>query len=154
MPRSAGGRSLTSSPSNISLPEVMSSRPATRRSSVDLPQPDGPTNTTNSLFLMSRSTPLITSTGPNDLLTCRIVMSAIAASHMPLLGRDRPEERAVAGQRDDTTFVGLEAMPGGRLERHWGVEPRRRGAEIEHAQQLLARVRPQQREQRRRRVEE
>ena len=84
MPRSAGGRSLTSSPSNISLPEVTSSSPATRRSRVDLPQPDGPTNTTNSLFLMSRSTPLITSTWPNDFFTCRIVMSAIVASRVPL----------------------------------------------------------------------
>ena len=42
-------------------PEVMSSSPAIRRSRVDLPQPDGPTKTTNSLFLISRLTPLITS---------------------------------------------------------------------------------------------
>ena len=38
-------------------PEVKSSRPAIMRSKVDLPQPEGPTKTTNSPFLMSRSAP-------------------------------------------------------------------------------------------------
>ena len=68
MPRSAGGTSLTTSPSNSIVPEVISSRPAIRRRSVDLPQPDGPTKTTNSPDLMSRSTPLMTSTAPKDFL--------------------------------------------------------------------------------------
>ena len=43
---------------------MISSSPAIMRSRVDLPQPDGPTNTTNSRSAMSRSTPLMTSTGP------------------------------------------------------------------------------------------
>jgi hypothetical protein len=51
------------------VPEVMSSRPAIRRSSVDLPQPDGPTKTTNSPSLMSRSIPGMMSVAPNDFLT-------------------------------------------------------------------------------------
>ncbi len=41
-----------------------SSRPATMRSVVDLPQPDGPTSTVNSLSAISRSRPSITLTGP------------------------------------------------------------------------------------------
>src|SRR5437667_10755162 len=52
MSRSLGGRSLTMrSPIEIS-PAVISSRPATIRSVVDFPQPDGPASTTNSLSRM------------------------------------------------------------------------------------------------------
>ena len=48
MSRARGGRSVTSrSPIEI-VPPVTSSRPAIIRSSVDLPQPDGPTRTRNS----------------------------------------------------------------------------------------------------------
>ena len=48
MSRSFGGRLLTTrSPIRIS-PAVIFSSPAIMRSSVDLPQPDGPTSTTNS----------------------------------------------------------------------------------------------------------
>ena len=46
---------------------VTSSSPAIMRSSVDLPQPDGPTRTTNSPSAMSIETPLITFTLPKDL---------------------------------------------------------------------------------------
>ncbi len=60
MSRSAGSRSLTTrSPMRISPPEISSS-PATMRSRVDLPQPDGPTMTTNSPFSISALTPWIT----------------------------------------------------------------------------------------------
>ncbi len=76
MPRFDGVRSFTRWPSNIMSPEVMSSRPATSRSSVDLPQPDGPTNTMNSPSSMSRSTPLMTWTAPKDL---RISLSSSLA---------------------------------------------------------------------------
>ena len=58
----------------------MSSRPAIRRSSVDLPQPEGPTKTTNSLGSISRSTPLMTWTGPKDLVTWRMVIAAMGVS--------------------------------------------------------------------------
>ncbi len=51
---------ISLSPMNNSPPE-MSSSPAIILSRVDLPQPEGPTNTTNSCGLMSRSTPLMTS---------------------------------------------------------------------------------------------
>src|SRR6185369_282046 len=56
MSRSIGGSSFTTrSPIRIS-PEVISSRPATMRSVVVLPHPEGPTRTRNSLSRISRST--------------------------------------------------------------------------------------------------
>src|SRR5690606_14837300 len=68
-PRLAGGASVTSLPSIRILPPVVSSSPAISRSSVDFPQPDGPTNTTNSPSSMSRSMPGITSVVPKDFFT-------------------------------------------------------------------------------------
>src|SRR5213594_846245 len=58
MSRSIGARSFTTLPSMLISPEVMSSRPATMRSVVVLPQPDGPTSTTNSWSWISRFTSL------------------------------------------------------------------------------------------------
>src|SRR5579863_2283570 len=48
MPRSLGPSSVTSRPSMRIFPPLGSSSPAMSRSSVDLPQPDGPTRTRNS----------------------------------------------------------------------------------------------------------
>ena len=56
MPRFDGGTSFTTAWSISSVPEVMASRPQIERSSVDLPQPEGPTKTMNSPDLMSRFT--------------------------------------------------------------------------------------------------
>ncbi|MNT61952.1 hypothetical protein D3C72_1996300 [compost metagenome] len=67
MPRLAGGTSLTNSPSIAIRPAVISSRPQMRRSSVDFPQPDGPTKATNSPFSTVRSMPFSTFADPNDL---------------------------------------------------------------------------------------
>ena len=52
MSLSFGATSLTSFPSIYSSPSLISSSPATMRSVVDLPQPDGPTSTMNSLSLI------------------------------------------------------------------------------------------------------
>ena len=54
MSRSLGLSSLASLPPMRKMPLVMSSRPATIRSAVVLPQPDGPTSTMNSPSAMSR----------------------------------------------------------------------------------------------------
>src|SRR5215510_14578989 len=59
-------------------PALALSSPAISRSSVDLPQPDGPTNTQNSPCSISRSTPSRTRVVPNHLPTPRIAI-AIAA---------------------------------------------------------------------------
>ena len=64
MSRARGGSSFTTVPPMSISPDVMSSSPAIMRSSVDLPQPDGPTNTTNSPDSTSRSMPWITSLLP------------------------------------------------------------------------------------------
>src|SRR5438270_343038 len=68
MSRSLGGRSLTSrSPMWIS-PAVISSSPASIRSVVVLPQPEGPTRTMNSLSRMWRFTSLTACTSSYFLL--------------------------------------------------------------------------------------
>ncbi len=64
MPRLTGGRSLTLRPSMTMSPAVVASRPAIIRSNVDLPQPEGPTKTTNSPFFTSSWMPLRTSKSP------------------------------------------------------------------------------------------
>src|SRR2546425_4127262 len=80
MSRSFGGRSFTTrSPIEIS-PAVISSSPAIIRSVVDLPQPEGPTRTTNSLSRMWRFTSFTAWTSSNFLLrpfkrTCAIGVS-------------------------------------------------------------------------------
>src|SRR3954470_5417489 len=61
MSRSLGGTSLTTRPPISTVPELALSRPATMLSSVDLPQPEGPTSTVNSPLSMSRSIPFNTS---------------------------------------------------------------------------------------------
>src|SRR5580692_6906365 len=83
MSRSFGGRSLTTSPPIEMSPEVTSSRPAIMRSVVDLPQPDGPTSTTNSLSGMSRLMLRTTSTLSKRLTTLRNATSAIANLSIP-----------------------------------------------------------------------
>ena len=52
--RSLGATSFISLPSIYSSPPLISSRPATIRRVVDLPQPEGPTSTMNSLSAMFR----------------------------------------------------------------------------------------------------
>src|SRR5690242_7315457 len=59
------------------VPEVMFSRPASMRSRVDLPQPEGPTSTTNSPSSIGTVTPCRTSKAPNDFRTSRILTDDI-----------------------------------------------------------------------------
>ena len=54
MSRAFGGRSLTTFLADPHVPGVMSSSPAIIRSADVLPQPDGPTKTTNSPSSTSR----------------------------------------------------------------------------------------------------
>src|ERR1035437_6639248 len=78
MSRSRGGTSLTTSPPIQISPAVISSRPAIMRNVVDLPQPEGPTSTTNSWSAISRSMPFTAWTSPSySLTTLRIETSAI-----------------------------------------------------------------------------
>ena len=69
MSRSRGGMSLTTCPPIAISPPLISSSPAIMRSVVDLPQPDGPTRTTNSWSLISRSIPFTACTPPSYSFT-------------------------------------------------------------------------------------
>src|SRR6266566_2467464 len=60
MSRSLDSMSLTTRPSMEIVPALISSSPASMRSSVDLPHPDGPTSTMNSPSLMSKPMPWMT----------------------------------------------------------------------------------------------
>src|SRR5438477_9362630 len=66
MSRSFGGSRFTTRSPMRMVPEVTSSRPATSRNVVDLPQPDGPTSTTNSSSSTSRSRSVTAGTAPYD----------------------------------------------------------------------------------------
>src|SRR5690606_19034239 len=80
MPRCTGGRSLTTLPPISISPALTSSRPAIMRSRVDLPQPEGPTKTTNSPSETSRSMPLMMRASAKDFsrrlrLNCDMIAS-------------------------------------------------------------------------------
>jgi len=55
--RCRGDTSLTTRSPKLIVPDVIRSSPATIRRAVVLPQPEGPTSTTNSPSSMSRSSP-------------------------------------------------------------------------------------------------
>src|SRR5215472_16412526 len=69
--RARGGSAVTSRPAREMLPSSACSRPATRRKSVLLPQPLGPTRTAKAPSTMSRSTPRRTGCTPYAFLTAR-----------------------------------------------------------------------------------
>src|SRR5687767_6031177 len=89
MPRLAGGVAETSAPSMTTRPEVESSSPAMTLSKVDLPQPEGPTKTTNSPSVTSRLMPFSTSTGPNAFFTFSIFSEPTAFLRIGMWGRCR-----------------------------------------------------------------
>jgi hypothetical protein len=80
MSRSFGGTSFTTRSPILIVPELSSSSPAIMRSRVDFPQPDGPTNTTNSWSAMSRLKRSTTLTPPSYTLTTsvRVTLAMIA----------------------------------------------------------------------------
>src|SRR5689334_9318851 len=89
MSRSFGATRLTIlCPIHIS-PPVISSSPASMRSSVDLPQPDGPTSTQNSPSTISMSTPRMTGVDPKRLCTARMLTAANASP--PRAARAAPD---------------------------------------------------------------
>ena len=77
MSRSFGGTRFTTRPPIEISPRVISSSPAIIRSSVDLPQPDGPTSTQNSPSAIAMSTPRITCVPPKYFSTAAIVTAAM-----------------------------------------------------------------------------
>src|SRR6266702_4921278 len=77
MSRSFGATPFIARPPIAIEPSLGSSRPAIMLSKVDLPQPEGPTRTTNSPSSISRSMSLSTSSAPNLLQNLRIVKAAM-----------------------------------------------------------------------------
>src|SRR6476620_1092830 len=98
MSRSIGGRSLTTVSPMSTWPEAIDSSPATMRRVVVLPQPDGPTNTTNSLSRISRFRSLTTCTPSNILFKRRIKTRAIASA---LHGAGEPGDVVLDEKRVD-----------------------------------------------------
>src|SRR5260370_4339436 len=79
MSRSLGATELTILPSMRISPSLTLSSPAIIASSVDLPQPEGPTRATNSPACASRLMPLRTSTAPKRLCSPEMVSVAMIA---------------------------------------------------------------------------
>src|SRR5436189_3752526 len=93
MSRSFGGRSLTIRSPIVISPAVISSSPATIRSVVDLPHPDGPTSTMNSLSRMWRFTSLTACTSSYFLFRSFIItwaMNGSPCSECPMVHHSRP----------------------------------------------------------------
>ncbi len=73
-----GFKGTMSLPSMRIAPLVGVSKPATMRSTVVLPQPDGPSSETNSPLSMFRLKSLTTRVGPKDFSRCSISRKAIS----------------------------------------------------------------------------
>src|ERR1700730_10886655 len=78
MSRSCGAPSLAPRSPILTVPSLISSRPASMRRAVDLPEPEGPTRTTNSLSLISAVMSLMTTVPGYRLDTCSKVPPAIS----------------------------------------------------------------------------
>src|SRR4051812_36106333 len=101
--RSRGARSLTRLPPMIMSPLVMSSSPTIILSSVDFPQPDGPTRIMNSPSAMSRLTSF-TAGKPSPYFLTMLRISIDAMRTRPLagwVGRGSALDRAVGQAGDD-----------------------------------------------------
>src|SRR6266568_3982164 len=87
MPRSRGGRRVTSRPPMRTSPCVGSSSPAIILSSVVLPEPEGPRNTRNSPSRTSRSTSLTAPSSPwvKILVSLRVSTTAMPPPLLPLV---------------------------------------------------------------------
>src|SRR5215217_696954 len=119
MPRSDGDRAVTVWPSMAISPPETSSRPAMVRSSVDFPQPDGPTNTTNSPSAISRSIPLRTSVDPKFLVTPVSRTSAMFPARRFLLWRHRKRLQPPRNPHEAEASRG----PTGTIVPHVGLVP-------------------------------
>src|SRR5262245_43539674 len=108
-------------------PAVMFSSPAIMRSKVDLPQPDGPTRTTNSPSPIEISTPWMTLVGPKALRTSRIATEAIhslpgqnGGLHMLLCFQRHPCRRRLDHVTGQIIVLSPSEMQG-RLRDPWGA---------------------------------
>src|SRR5487761_2618296 len=121
MSRSFGATAFTTrSPMRIS-PRVSASSPAIVRSNVDLPHPEGPTSTTNSLSATATETSFRTGVVPNTLWTWRTPTEAIArflSCRFQIL-RASPSRRLLGNRLVDavTLFCGAVVRPANTPDR-------------------------------------
>src|SRR5215472_2857991 len=103
MSRSLGLSWFTIFPFIRMSPALMSSRPAIMFSAVDLPQPEGPTNTMNSPSAMFRFRSLTASVpSGNRLVTCSSEMVAmLAASSLDRAGCQAGNDAALEDHDED-----------------------------------------------------
>src|SRR4051794_4126732 len=144
MSRSRGASSFTRSPPMISAPSVISSRPATIRSAVDFPHPDGPTRIMNSPSLISRFMSL-TASKPSGY-RFHTFWNVISAIERALLSRGTGLPRTVSqAARLSSTSVQGSGPPAARV----GAAPARQPSRLavsglteldERGEELLARV--------------
>src|SRR5436190_24391468 len=99
--RSRGARSLTRRSPIIMSPDVLSSSPTIIRSSVDFPQPDGPTRIMNSPSAMSIET-LLTAGKPSPYFLTRFLMlMAAMVLSLHCAGGQAGDDLALEQQHDD-----------------------------------------------------
>lgn len=115
MPRWDGVTLVTSTPSMLSVPPLTVSNPEMHRSRVDLPQPDGPTKTTNSPDGMSRFTFLRMSKAPKRL--SRLLIVSLANCRLSAMGSRAttcpPSAFAASSGADFDTVIGKGRMAAG-----------------------------------------
>src|SRR5580692_7338860 len=114
MSRSFGATELTILPSMRISPSLALSSPAIMASSVDLPQPDGPTSAMNSPVCASRSIPLRTSTEPKRLVSRETVSVAMIALSLDGALREPANEILAAEQIDQERRNGADHHRGAR----------------------------------------
>src|SRR6266511_1533988 len=139
MLRSLGGTSVTSSPPISTSPSLTSSSPAIMRSVVLLPQPDGPTSTTNSLSAMSRSMPRTANVSSYFFISLRSVTWAMRSSSF---GRARREAGDVVIHQeriDHERRRGAEQRPGHDLGPGEDVAADQGGDDADRQHQLVDR---------------
>src|SRR5512132_2245849 len=111
MSRSFGGTSFTTRSPIAIVPSLIRSRPATIRSAVDFPHPDGPTRIRNSSSATSRLSSRKATTGPGYTLVTRSKLTlAIRLALQALCGDPADEvplsEEEQHDQRDHRHDVG------------------------------------------------
>src|SRR6266851_1115992 len=149
MSRSFGCRWLTTRPPMAMVPPLISSRPAIMRSVVDLPQPDGPTSTTNSRSLIARLMSLTAVTWPYALYrllrtTSAMVLDLEAADHVFLPEQRDDQRRNERDHRGRAHEMPLHAELVHELRHHHGEDRRLVRGEDEGEQKLVPGIKPAQ----------
>src|SRR5262245_4250916 len=101
MSRSLGGTSFTTTSSIAIVPRLIRSSPATIRSAVDFPQPDGPTMIRNSPSAMSSDSSRTATTGPGYTFVTSSKRTRATPLSLEPLGRDAADEEPLRDQEQD-----------------------------------------------------